>query len=40
MKSYLEFEREIKDLEEEMEKLKDPFGKRGSQRLILKIYPE
>ena len=29
MKSYLEFEREIKDLEEEMEKLKDPFGKEG-----------
>jgi len=29
MKSYLEFEREIKDLEEEMEKLKDPFNKEG-----------
>ena len=29
MKSYLEFEREIKDLEEELEKLKDPFNKEG-----------
>ena len=29
MKSYLEFERDIKDLEEELEKLKDPFNKEG-----------
>ena len=29
MKSYLEFEREVKSLEEELEKLKDPFNKEG-----------
>ena len=29
MKSYLEFERDVKDLEEEIEKLKDPFNKEG-----------
>jgi len=29
MKSYLEFEKDIKDLEEEIEKLKDPFNKEG-----------
>ena len=29
MKSYLEFERDIKNLEEELEKLKDPFDKEG-----------
>jgi len=29
MKSYLEFERDIKGLEEELEKLKDPFNKSG-----------
>jgi len=29
MKSYLDFERNIKDLEEELEKLKDPFNKDG-----------
>ena len=29
MKSYLEFEREVKDLEEELQKLKDPFNKEG-----------
>ena len=29
MKSYLEFERDVKDLEEELEKLKDPFNKEG-----------
>ena len=29
MKNYLEFERVIKDLEEELEKLKDPFNKEG-----------
>jgi len=29
MRNYLEFERDIKDLEEELEKLKDPFNKEG-----------
>ena len=29
MKNYLEFERDIKVLEEEVEKLKDPFNKEG-----------
>jgi len=29
MKSYLEFERDIKDLDDELEKLKDPFNKEG-----------
>jgi len=29
MKNYLEFERDIKELEEELEKLKDPFNKEG-----------
>ena len=29
MKTYLEFERNIKGLEEELEKLKDPFNKEG-----------
>tara|TARA_Y100000590_G_C15664450_1_gene993919 strand:- start:612 stop:1709 length:1098 start_codon:yes stop_codon:yes gene_type:complete len=29
MKSYLEFEKDIKGLEEEIEKLKDPFNKKG-----------
>ena len=29
MKNYLEFERDIKLLEEELEKLKDPFTKEG-----------
>ena len=29
MKNYLEFERNIKDLEEELDKLKDPFNKEG-----------
>ena len=29
MKSYLEFEKDIKDLEEEIEKLRDPFNKEG-----------
>ena len=29
MKHYLEFERDIKHLEEELEKLKDPFNKEG-----------
>ena len=29
MKHYLEFERDVKVLEEELEKLKDPFNKEG-----------
>ena len=29
MKSYLEFEKDVKVLEEELEKLKDPFNKEG-----------
>ena len=29
MKSYLDFERDIKDLDEELEKLKDPYNKEG-----------
>ena len=29
MKSYLEFEKNIKNLEEELDKLKDPFNKEG-----------
>ena len=29
MKNYLEFERDIKELEEELEKLKDPFNQEG-----------
>ena len=32
MKNYLEFERDIKGLEEELEKLKDPFNKDGFVR--------
>ena len=33
MKNYLEFERDIKDLEEELEKLKDPFNKEGISKV-------
>ena len=33
MKSYLEFERDIKYLEEELEKLKDPFNKEGISKV-------
>jgi len=29
MKNYLDFERDIKTLDEEIEKLKDPFNKEG-----------
>ena len=29
MKNYLDFEREIKTLEEELDKLKDPYNKEG-----------
>jgi acetyl-CoA carboxylase carboxyl transferase subunit alpha len=29
MKTYLEFEKDVKFLEEELEKLKDPFSKEG-----------
>jgi len=44
MKSYLEFERDIKYLEEELEKLKDPFKKEGLSEVetekILQIQTE
>ena len=44
MKSYLEFERDIKGLEEELEKLKDPFNKEGLSEIetkkITKIQEE
>ena len=44
MKSYLEFERDIKGLEEELEKLKDPFNKEGLSKVetekITKIQKE
>ena len=44
MKNYLEFERDIKDLEEELEKLKDPFNKEGISKVetdkISKIQQE
>jgi len=44
MKSYLEFERNIKGLEEELEKLKDPFNKEGLSEVktdkITKIQKE
>ena len=44
MKSYLEFERDIKVLEEELEKLKDPFNKEGLSEVetekITKIQKE
>jgi len=44
MKSYLEFERDIKGLEEELEKLKDPFNKQGLSEVntekIAKIQKE
>jgi len=33
MKSYLDFERDIKTLEEELEKLKDPFNKEGISKV-------
>ena len=44
MKTYLEFERGIRDLEEELEKLKDPFNKEGLSEVetekITKIQKE
>jgi len=44
MKNYLEFERDIKDLEEELERLKDPFSKEGLSQVetdkIFKIEHE
>ena len=44
MKNYLEFERDIKVLEEELEKLKDPFNKKGTSEVdtekISKIQSE
>jgi len=36
MKNYLEFERDIKNLEEELEKLKDPFNKEGLSQVETK----
>ena len=44
MKNYLEFERNIKELEEELEKLKDPFNNEGLSQVdterISKIQDE
>ena len=40
MKSYLEFERDIKVLEEELEKLKDPFNKEGISEVDTKKISE
>ena len=34
MKNYLDFEKEIKALEQEVDGLKSPFGSEGYQRLI------
>ena len=39
MKSYFEFERDIKVLEEELEKLKDPFNKGGLSEVETDKYP-
>ena len=38
MKNYLNFETEIKDLENELEKLKDPYNQEDYQKLILKKF--
>ena len=38
MKSYLEFERDVKVLEEELEKLKDPLTKKEYPKWIHKKY--
>ncbi len=35
MKNYLNFETDIKDLESELEKLKDPYNQEGLSKLIL-----
>ena len=35
MKNYLNFETDIKQLEAELENLKDPYNKEGLSRLIL-----
>ena len=40
MKSYLEFERDVKALEEELEKLKDPFNKEGISEVDTKKISE
>ncbi len=40
MKSYLEFERDVKVLEEELEKLKDPFNKEGISEVDTKKISE
>ena len=34
MKNYLNFENDIKDLENELDKLKDPYNQGGLQKLI------
>ena len=39
MKSYLEFEHDIKDLEEELNKLKDPFNKEGLSEVNTNCLP-
>ena len=38
MKNYLNFENEIKNLESEIEKLKDPFNDSGLTRVDLKKF--
>ena len=38
MKNYLEFEHNIKALEEELEKLKDPFNKEGISEVDTKKF--
>ena len=38
MKNYLNFETEIKDLENELEKLKDPYNQEGLTESILKKF--
>jgi len=40
MKSYLEFERNVKVLEDELEKLKDPFNKEGISEVDTKKISE
>ena len=40
MKSYLEFERDVKVLEDELERLKDPFNKEGISEVDTKKISE
>ena len=40
MKTYLEFEKEVKSLEEELDKLKDPFNKEGISEVEMEKYLE